>query len=132
MIALAVGFTGTQKGMTVKQQQSLMNWLQKLKPGEFHHGQCIGADKEADTIACCLNIKRVLHPPTDTKKKAACPAAEETRPAKPYLNRNFDIVMETDTLIAAPKSLREELRSGTWATIRAAKRYGKKVIILEP
>jgi predicted Rossmann fold nucleotide-binding protein DprA/Smf involved in DNA uptake len=48
------------------------------------------------------------------------------------LERNKDIVSESDFLIAAPDSKKERLRSGTWATVRHARKLGKRVMILEP
>ena len=38
----------------------------------------------------------------------------------------------SDFLIGMPKSEFEELRSGTWATIRYAKKIGIKVMIIFP
>lgn len=42
------------------------------------------------------------------------------------------IVRMCTHLIAAPRTLEEERRSGTWATIRYAKRCGRPVMILAP
>lgn len=41
-------------------------------------------------------------------------------PADAYRQRNMRIVTEVDRLLAFPKSSKEELRSGTWMTIRMA------------
>ena len=49
---------------------------------------------------------------------------------KRYLERNRDIVDACDILIACPRTLKEELRSGTWATVRYARKVGKPVAIL--
>lgn len=46
------------------------------------------------------------------------------------LARNRRIVAAVDVLIAAPETDREELRSGTWATIRYARAAGKPVVML--
>lgn len=50
---------------------------------------------------------------------------------KPNLVRNKDIVESTDVLLACPKGP-EELRSGTWSTVRLARKQGKRVVIFWP
>lgn len=45
--------------------------------------------------------------------------------------RNHDIVDATEWLIATPKKF-EEIRSGTWATVRYAKKVKKPVTIIWP
>lgn len=51
---------------------------------------------------------------------------------KEYIQRNHDIVDDSDMLIAFPSTMNEILRSGTWATIRYAKKRGKMVLIIFP
>ena len=127
---MKLGFTGTQKGMTSEQKLVVEKIMPKAT--EFHHGCCIGADFQAGQIANELQIDTIiLHPPTNTSKMAKC-EGNESREAKPYLDRNHDIVDETDILLATPKEFSEELRSGTWATIRYAKRNKKVVIVVWP
>lgn len=46
-----------------------------------------------------------------------------------YMQRNDRIVELSDILIAFPKAETEELRSGTWATIRRARKKGIPVFI---
>jgi hypothetical protein len=129
-----VGFTGTQEGMSKGQKDDLRELLiQLFVPGvEFHHGDCIGADTQAASIARELKYKIVAHPPQDTKKQAFHDSDEHRIPM-PYLDRNANIVTETHILLAAPrtnvrpKSLRG---SGTWWTIVFAEKRGGKVIIL--
>jgi hypothetical protein len=54
------------------------------------------------------------------------------RAKKPYLVRNKDIVIETASLIAAPADPVEQLRSGTWSTVRFARQRGKPVFLILP
>jgi hypothetical protein len=129
---MKVGFTGTRKGMTDEQEFELIKLLVELRPIEFHHGDCIGADEEAHHMARDFdNCQIIIHPPIDNTYRAFC-ENDVILPPKPYKERNHDIVNASDLLIASPKSFNEERRSGTWSTIRYAKKQGKKVIILEP
>ena len=122
------GFTGTQEGMTAQQ----IKVVRRLLDGsEFHFGDCIGADKEAYTIACKNGMYIIKHPPINQSKQAFCEADAEREP-KEYLDRNHDIVDESDEMLATPKEHDEQLRSGTWATIRYARKVGRKLIIIYP
>lgn len=89
---------------------------------EFHHGDCIGADAQAQTIVeTFVGYDRIwIHPPIISTKRAWC-RGEHILPVRPYLKRNHDIVDYCDILIACPRTSNEEMRSGTWATIRYAR-----------
>lgn len=135
---MKIGFTGTQFGMTTKQKDSLLRVLtytlktNSISLQSFHHGDCIGADKQAHDIAHELSISIYIYPPTNDSKRAFCRNYIKLYVSKPYLERNRDIVNDCDLLIACPKSDKEELRSGTWSTIRYARSQNKEVIILSP
>jgi hypothetical protein len=43
----SLGFTGTRKGMDPTQLNQFLKLITKIRPEEFHVGDCIGADKEA-------------------------------------------------------------------------------------
>lgn len=124
------GFTGSRGGITMRQQLGL---LRLLTIGDtLHHGRCIGADEQADELARTYDCKRVAHPGPKSKLTADTDS-DEIREPKPFLERNRDIVDESYILIAAPRTLQEEWEgSGTWATIRYARKVGKPVIILDP
>lgn len=127
------GFTGTQRGMT-EQQLDGLSWL--LSEGDverFHHGDCIGADSEAHDLVrdLCPDVEIVIHPPFDNRKRAFN-HGDKLREAKGYMERNEDIVEEAEILIATPSEFKEKIRSGTWATIRRARKAGKPVIIIFP
>lgn len=104
---------------------------------EYHHGDCRGADEEFHkwiTAHDMRPIKIVIHLPDNSYKRAFCGSFGnlEWRPQKPYLDRNLDIVTETDLLIATPKEYTEVLRSGTWSTIRYARKQMKPIYIVYP
>ncbi len=48
----------------------------------------------------------------------------------PYMKRNDLIVAESDTLTAFPAQPDERLRSGTWATVRRARKSGVPVDVV--
>jgi hypothetical protein len=130
---MKIGFTGTSQGMSEWQKAQLRIKIAHLGLIEFHHGDCVGADAEAhEIVSVFFYNKIVIHPPLNTSKEAFCQIRDggEIRPAKDYLTRNHDIVDETDLLIAAPLTTEEVLRSGTWATIRYAKKQGKPIIMI--
>ena len=131
-----IGFTGTRKGMTEYQKDVLdkMFWVwSRLEPQEikFHHGGCVGADEQAHYLATKYGMTSVCHWPTDRKFVAPI-TPHEHRDPKPYLDRNHDIVDETDYLIACPKSEVEIRRSGTWATVRYARKIGRPLLLIPP
>ena len=127
---MKVGFTGTQKGMTWQQIKEVNREILLLSPSEFHHGDCIGADEEAQKIAYRLSCSIHIHPPIISTKRAFTSGNVLYMP-KPYLERNHDIVNAVYVLIACPKG-KETLRSGTWATIRYAISKKIRTIIIYP
>jgi hypothetical protein len=130
-----LSFTGTQKGMTDAQFYSIQGLVRKChsKHGKTraHHGDCIGADEEFDVICRAQGFWMVGHPPTNSSKRAFC-KFDEIRKPLPYLERNKAIVNEGNFLIAAPETPEEVLRSGTWSTIRYARKVGRKYVIVLP
>lgn len=126
---MRIGFTGTQQGCTPQQLESLRRVLSFAT--EFHHGDCIGADAQARGLVP-LGCRTVCHPPKNPSKRAWT-QNDATLPEKEYLERNHDIVDACPDLVATPKGFEEEPRwSGTWATIRYARRAGTRVTIIWP
>lgn len=131
---MKIGFTGTQVGTITIQSQQLVFLLADLGMTVFHHGCCIGADDEAALIVAeqFPDVRIVGHPPVDRKKigkeASYCHTLRESRP---YLDRNRAIVAETEILVACPKGP-EEQRSGTWMTVRYARKKGRRVVIVWP
>jgi len=147
------GFTGTQRGMTQFQKTELL--LRLTDCSEFTHGDCIGADEQANYIAFELGIRIfTIFPPTDTRKRAYCFNPEKDlmndnaqwreinwngkivrvrwMPKDAYLERNKKIVDHCYKMIATPKEYEHTLRSGTWATIRYAWKIKRDLIIIPP
>ena len=128
---MIIGFTGTQGKISDRATcylSKLFIALKDMGATELHHGDCIGAD----TIAHRLwGSKTVIHPPIDNGRRSFC-VGRETKyvSAKPFIERNHDIVDACQVLVACPRTMREEIRSGTWATVRYARKLGKIVFIV--
>lgn len=116
-----IGFTGTQKGITKAQKQEILLLLDS-HADIIHHGDCIGADAACHRAAGILNICIIIHPPKNMSKRAFCEGYKEIREPEDYLVRNQHIVNETNGLIATPGEYTEQLRSGTWSTIRKGRK----------
>jgi hypothetical protein len=135
-VVIRVGYTGTRRGMTLEQKVTLRRLLIQTRNGtddsraEFHHGDCIGGDAEGAWIATAIGYRIIGHPPTDPKFRAFFPSDEELDPL-PYLQRDQVIVDTGGFLLACPHGP-ETRRSGTWTTVRMARRAGLPRIIIEP
>jgi hypothetical protein len=125
---MRVGFTGTQEGMSQHQKEQFVLKMLELQPTEFHHGDCIGADSEAHDIVREFfpNVKIVVYPPISTKKRAFKQGDEFKKPES-YITRDYKIVDAVEYLIGTPKTNEEVIRSGTWTTIRYARRIGNHI-----
>jgi hypothetical protein len=116
--------------MTWEQIATVFRILSRRR-GWLHHGDCIGADHHAHGIAREAWLSVAIHPPANPDKRAWC-IGDHTWMPKPYLDRNHDIVDATVGLIAAPGEFKEQFRSGTWATVRYARKVGKPVVLVLP
>jgi hypothetical protein len=133
MSGRVVGFTGTQHGITAGQNVALYH-LFRADPCivEFHHGSCWGADVQAARLIrelLTFGVHIVAHPGPVGDDSGV---DDVTRLEFPYLQRNHHIVNETGELIGAPQGFNEVTRSGTWATIRYARKIGRKITLVFP
>ena len=129
---MKIGFTGTREGMSQHQKEQFALKIYELNPSEFHHGDCIGADADAHDIIRAIfpHIKIVIHPPEKNTARAF-KTGDEIRLPYGYIVRDRHIVNDTDYLIGSPLTNAEVIRSGTWTTIRHARKTGKPHTILE-
>lgn len=129
-----VGFTGTRQGMSSYQKAVLKRSMAAASSTDttniLHHGDCKGADAEAHAIAIELGWKVIIHPPIKRIMRAYCDDGAVVLPPMDYLARDEEIVRVSNFMFAAPKSNKEERRSGTWYTVRYARKMGKRVILL--
>lgn len=128
---MKVGFTGTREGCKEEQLHTLQNILAAFDFVELHHGDCIGADASAHLIAELLQYDIVIHPPDNLLYRAYC-KGNHVKPPRPYLERNRSIVRSCKILIACPRTMEEVKRSGTWSTVRYARKMKKDIVIIFP
>lgn len=129
---LSVGFTGSRDGVTLMQRAAMRVWFECTKPAYFHHGDCVGADEAAQQLAKLHYCFLTAHPGAVPKQLRAFTTGNNViRALKPPLARNDEILDESDELLAAPSGP-EQLRSGTWSTIRKARRRGLKITLIWP
>lgn len=133
-----IGFTGTRKGMSEEQkkmvEEVLLDFAKGLTFLVVHHGACLGADYDFHMIARKIDIIDILvyiYPGQHGYRKDLFLGANKIYKEKPYLERNQDIVNNSDFLIACPDGM-EKLRSGTWSTIRRAKKQKIHTLIIYP
>ena len=156
MRQIEVAFTGSRKGLSIRQKFStnmiLDCFFHNYDEITFYHGDCVGSDADFhdNILSLCFlynnymninekRIKVVLFPAlTAEENRAHCVndkrvfrflTVVEKNPKKP-LDRNKDIIFIPKFLIACPNKS-ETLRSGTWATVRKARELGKSVIVFE-
>lgn len=150
---MRLAFTGTRLGMTERQENEVRRELtidreNKTPMGSITavHGCCKGADVDFHRLALEAGIPFYdLWPSNNraTNRLQECmdlfakfeldPGVVLTlHPENEPLLRNEDIIAGADFLIACPKETEEVLRSGTWATIRLARKYNVPMAIIFP
>lgn len=115
-IIVNVGFSGTRYGMSTVQKEIVKSILAG-KCGQFHHGDCVGADEEVHDIIRQHfpdKWKIVIHPPIKDVRRAN-KVGDLILAPKHYHPRNYDIVESCNVFIACPFDMSE--RGGTWNTI---------------
>ena len=138
MLSETIGFTGTRNGMTDQQKHVVNQILHRLQPEWCVHGDCIGADTDFHQICVLLRenspeqFKIRIRPCDITSMRAGNNDYDDEMPVKKPLVRNRDIVTDADLQIGTPSSCKEILRSGTWATLRQARKTGKPLVIVWP
>lgn len=135
---MKLGFTGTRRQPDMRQMMAFSRLMALMRPLEFHHGDCVGADEKAHYRVYNMypETKVIwIHPPRYNSMRAFCTGHAprvQWRDPLPYLVRNQNIVNATDVLCAMPRTDVEEHRSGTWATVRYARKQHKGIAILLP
>jgi hypothetical protein len=126
-----IGVTGTQKGGTAAQ---LYTFKLLIKHGNVYRGGvCIGADEQTAVIAKAEGLYLIGHPPIKLSKKSKLlDIYDEMCEPKEYLDRDVDIAVKSSAGIGVPKGFEEEMRSGTWYTIRRFRGFKVPSAIIWP
>lgn len=133
--SVILGVTGSSSAITPAQSESAKMWMSALKAEqnlvEMHHGDCIKADAKLHDIAIELGIPVIIHPPRNNRKRAFCLGYTRRYEEKEYLERNRDIVLSATEMLACPDST-ETTQSGTWYTVRQARKKGIRITLIWP
>jgi hypothetical protein len=134
---MIVAMTGTQQGITYQQHWSFCKFL-ALYPDideveAFLNGDCIGADLAVtNLVATFWPHVQIWKYPGDIPSKRAGGFSHVTMDPSDCLSRNREMVERSGLLVAFPGEFHEVLRSGTWATIRHARRRGIPTVFFWP
>jgi hypothetical protein len=128
--------TGTSKGISKPQRDQLWHIFWTYAPVTLRHGDCIGADATAHSIAVAHGgIKIWKHPSDLGTKRAWCAGGIPLNP-EPPLMRNHRMIdaaaVAQKRVIALPAEDHEVLRSGTWSTVRYAVKQDVLVFVIWP
>jgi len=132
-----IGFTGNRHGINPEQKLGIISILDKYDNLIVSHGDCIGSDTDFHNI--CIDYRNAnpnkklridIYPPNYPRFRAFN-KGDLLMDEKPYLERNSDIINNSSILIACPiDKNKEELRSGTWSTVRKARKQKLTIYIL--
>lgn len=138
---MILGFTGTRIGLSPDQRWALGDVVAAL-PTRLIHGGAVGADQEIDEWLAPLFAERTIsieiYPGSPVRRDYWLDPIRSYREIRHVwdvtapLKRNRLIVKYSDHLIAYPGTMTEIARSGTWATIRYARKTGKPITIVWP
>lgn len=151
---MILSLTATRAGLSLAQRATLPGLFATL-PAILVHGGAVGGDEEVDAFLAPLfaRDREARRRSPDAIFPAFIPIEvypehrrgrehwiyvapfRELRavswPDEP-LARNRTIVRRGDRLLAFPATEEEELRSGTWMTVRFARKLGRPVTIVTP
>lgn len=123
---LQLAISGTRYQIPSWQAEGAIALMERLRPSAVHHGCCTGADEVLGLAACEFGSAPTIvgHPAKGVpfwfrSTKVPC---DFLQPELPPLERNKVMVAACHVLIACPSTSDPNARSGTWATIRAAKK----------
>jgi hypothetical protein len=129
---MKLGVTGTQYGASSIQKADAWRLIDSIDSlAEFHHGNCIGVDTELANLVSRLHPNCIIHshPPLEKARQGDFVSDVVHKPAD-FLYRNHRIVDAVQLLLALPKEPQEVMRSGTWATVRYARKTNVPRLIL--
>jgi hypothetical protein len=134
-----VTFTGTKAGMSSAQLQTFHDVLKDAGyVALFRHGACVGADRQAHNAAWGHVSVIDMWPSNVTQDMWAkhvkqhydrnTPTIFSIQPIHLPLTRNRLMLIDSGLLIATPRETEEVIRSGTWTTIRYARKMKVPIV----
>lgn len=95
------------------------------------HGDGQGGDVQFHEICEKFGIVVKIAPHATQKKRAKLKAEAIEKPT-PFRERNKNLAVQSDILIACPMQMEEIQRCGTWATVRYMQNEKKPVYLILP
>lgn len=134
---IELGVTASRKGISSHQANSFRGFLRiNFIPIIFHNGCCVGGDEKTLKIVLGMypDTKIYYHPPLNKTLvfKYETRKIDVVFPEKDYLDRNKCIVDSCKHLVCFPELNNETQRSGTWSTIRYARKVRRNHTIFYP
>jgi SAM-dependent methyltransferase len=131
---MILGFTGSRKDGTEQQIESVESFLRESTARVFVHGCCRGWDRRFHKIVRRLKPDGFIIglPGDEGQHEWAEQSCDAFAVPVPYLERNKRIVRTAAEMLACPGTMEEELRSGTWATVRYARKARRRLILVWP
>lgn len=134
----SVAFSGTRRGMTTFQIESVDQLLGEFDPSRAAHGMCVGADEHfhrilRDRFGKAVHVEGFPGLDMNGNGPKTRWKLDVDHHAQPelYLVRNHWIVLYGEVLVATPDGP-ERQRSGTWSTVRYARSINRPVYIVRP
>lgn len=145
-----LGFTGTQAGLTDRQEDTLALLFRFHISGVLLNGMEAHADAAAARLARSHGYHIIGLPGAPPGDPSRCPdeLMDEIEEVRPELDRNGEIARRGENLLACPRQARRfirersaardvplervVIRSGTWATVRYAVAANRLVWLIWP
>lgn len=131
---MIVAFTGTRAGLQPEQHNTLDRYFESLPDDTvLLHGGCVGADADAHESWLLLEREMEIFPQSKQPILVApnLIGARRHKPCHDPLERNREMVQRATHLVACPAGP-EIMRSGTWSTVRYARRLSLPITIIWP
>jgi hypothetical protein len=128
-----LSFTGTSKRPPTPVQIAVLDdiltefWNKGYRT--LVHGEARNADSIANDMAKAKGYYIYGRPANISDHR--CDVDDRAEPRRP-LDRDWDIAEDANTLVAMPANEKEEVRSGTWATVRYARKLNAPIVIIKP
>lgn len=129
---MILSVTGTRTGASEAALDACRHWLSTHdQPTEAHHGDCVGADTQWHELLEAMDVPIHIHP-CNLRSQRSHLSGAQIYPVRSPLVRNHVLVDVCDVLHAFPQTMEEIQRSGTWATIRYARKSGRDHVLFWP